>query len=65
MKYAINTKKKKSKAHIWDDGDTYCRMYSTGGMKKKKVEVFESTTREICQMCKNVWNKFNPLETIE
>ena len=60
MKYLINLNKQKSRAHLWYDGDTYCKMYSTGGMRKKKYAVHDSTNnREICLMCQNVWNEIH------
>lgn len=49
----------KKKAHLWDDGDTYCRMYSTGGLGKKKYHVTENTIRPICQMCDNVYLSYS------
>lgn len=64
MKYLVaKNPESQKKAHIWDDGDTYCRMYSTGGIGKKKYEVADSTDREICQMCKNVFSKYSPAFT--
>jgi len=60
MKYLINLNKKSSKAHLWDYGDTYCKMYSTGGMRKKKYKIYENALeREICLMCKNVWSQIH------
>jgi hypothetical protein len=66
MKYLANITKNISKAHIWDDGDTYCKMYSTGGLRKKKQTVIDHPHgKEICLMCANVWNQFNPDKKIE
>lgn len=66
MKFAINLKKQIAKAHLWDDGDTYCKMYSTGGLKIKRMSIVDDKQdREICQMCKNVFNTFNPLDMYE
>ena len=60
MKYLVNLNKESSKAHLWDDGDTYCKMYSTGGMRKKKYQVLENkNNREVCLMCQNVWNEIH------
>ena len=60
MKYLVNLNKENSKAHIWDEGDSYCKMYSTGGMRKKRYKVFEDTqNKEVCQMCQNVWNEIH------
>jgi hypothetical protein len=56
MKYLINMDKESNKAHLWDDGDTYCKMYSTNGLIKKKYKTYDNTQdREICLMCQNVW----------
>src|SRR5260370_22955693 len=42
----------KLKAHIWRDGDTVCRMWSTGGLKQSSYEVAtDRGTHEICCMC--------------
>lgn len=60
MKYLINLNKQTGKAHLWDDGDSYCKMYLTGGMTKKKYRVYpDSQNREICLMCRNVWNSIH------
>lgn len=60
MKYLINLNKPTGKAHLWDDGDSYCKMYLTGGMIKKKYRVYpDSQNREICLMCRNVWNSIH------
>jgi len=45
----------KSKAHLWDGKDTYCHMFSTGGLVKNKYQVFLKTFNQpICTMCMNV-----------
>ena len=60
MNYLVNPNKSSSRAHIWDDGDTFCKMYLTGGMKKKKYRVYpDSQDREICLMCGNVWKQIH------
>lgn len=47
-------------AHLWDDDDTYCRMYSTGGLKKDKYQVHaERGNRRICNMCNNVFEQYS------
>jgi hypothetical protein len=58
MEYLVRVKKG-GKAHLWDDGDSYCRMYSTNGMKKKKYHVVKETTKEICLMCDNVYEEYS------
>jgi len=46
-------------AHLWDDGDTYCRMYSTGGLSKKKYIVVEDRgNTNICKLCNNVYEEY-------
>ena len=58
MKYLVNKKKESGKAHLWDDGDTYCKMYSTGGLRKKRYEVVDDKEdKEVCLMCQNVGMK--------
>ena len=65
MKYLARKAEDKSKAHLWDeglsgDGDTYCKMYSTGGLRKKKYKTYDNTQdREICLMCQNVWSEIH------
>lgn len=60
MKYLINLNKPTGKAHLWDDGDSYCKMYLTGGMTKKKYRVYpDSQNRGICLMCRNVWDSIH------
>jgi hypothetical protein len=60
MKYLINLNKPTGKAHLWDDGDSYCKMYLTGGMNRKKYRVYpDLQNREICLMCRNVWNSIH------
>lgn len=49
-------KGKPAVAHIWSGDDTACRMWSTGGIgRKRPYEVVEDRgEHEVCQMCKNV-----------
>lgn len=52
----------KSKAHLWDGADTYCRLYSTGGLVKTKYQLFDETHEQpICTMCKNVATRMKSL----
>ena len=57
MEYFYRKSKKKHKAHIWNDdsSDTYCKMWSTGGLKKsldwRKSEI--KGDRDVCTMCAN------------
>ena len=51
--YLIANKKARV-AHLWTGSDTVCRMFSTGGMKKKGYEVFPETGGlPICSLCEN------------
>jgi hypothetical protein len=55
MKYLIRKNGTKQKAHVWLGGDTVCRMWSTGGLKRDRFEVRDDRgEREICHMCKSV-----------
>lgn len=46
-------------AHIWDDGDTYCRQYSTGGLNPKRYHVHaDRGNRRICKMCNDVFEEY-------
>lgn len=57
MKFLFR-KSKNNTAHIWNDEyeDTYCTMWSTGGLSGKYVDdhIIRSTTggRNICGICK-------------
>ena len=60
MRYLLpKNRDSQKKAHLWDDGDTYCKMYSTGTMRKKSEVSETSEGRPICHMCKVVFCKFN------
>jgi hypothetical protein len=60
MKYLYNPNKKNTAAHIWDDGDTYCKMLSTGGIKQRGKRVFDDPQdKRICNMCQNVWKRIH------
>lgn len=49
-------KKNKPKvAHVWTGEDTACRMYSTGGLRRRRYLIDESDRGlPICTMCDNV-----------
>lgn len=51
MKYLIRKKKPKC-YHVFVGSDTLCRLYSTGGLSKKKY-VLSSTPGDlpVCQLC--------------
>jgi len=59
MKYLIRKKGKNKAAHIWTGQDTVCRMWSTGGIDKRRAyDVFdESKGLRICHMCDQVHKK--------
>jgi hypothetical protein len=53
MKYLIRKTGKKVKAHLWINGDTLCRMWSTGGLKQSRFEIRDDRgEHEICHMCR-------------
>ena len=62
MQFMIRIKPNKRKvAHYFEDDDTYCRMWSTGGMRQSMYGVFdEAMNLPICKMCKSVYNDMNP-----
>lgn len=46
--------------HLFQSGDTLCRLYSTGGMSKQKYEKLKNVEgKRLCVMCENVslWPK--------
>ena len=49
----IVRKKKAKVAHYWTGRASYCRMYSTGGMNKRRYKVVESSELPICRMCED------------
>ena len=56
--YLIRNATKKQKAHLWTGKDTFCKMWSTGGLSlnhdPKAYSLFDSCLgREICSMCIN------------
>lgn len=55
MKYLIRDKGKIKAYHIWTGDDTACRMWSTGGMQKKKGYTLHDETMglRLCCMCEN------------
>jgi hypothetical protein len=58
MQFYYNPQRKNTAAHIWNEGDTYCTMLSTGGIRagNKKVQLHHDGHR-ICLMCKNNYDK--------
>lgn len=44
-------KKNAMTAHIWTGYDTACRMWSTGGLRKKAYMVVETCDLPTCTMC--------------
>jgi hypothetical protein len=55
MEYLFNTKKAKSRFHLWINGDTACRMYSTGGLQPTQetwlITETPPSNKQVCQMC--------------
>ena len=59
MKY-LYMRKLKGAAHLWDDGDTYCRQYSTGGLNPRRYRVHdERGDRRVCKMCNDVFEEYS------
>jgi len=55
------SKKKNSAAHIWTGNDTACRLFSTGGMGKKRKDVSTHTYgKRVCHMCQSVMSRDDP-----
>jgi len=56
MRYLHNPNKQSGKKHIWDESknDTYCTLYSTGGMIQDKYELDGAEGKKLCKMCQNV-----------
>ena len=53
--YLVAKTKNLKKAHYWNGIDTFCKMYSTGGLKKEKYHLVANfENREICHMCTNI-----------
>ena len=54
-------KGRKACAHLWDGADTVCRMWSTGGLAKRKYSVQgKDMGLPVCSMCANVFGRLNP-----
>lgn len=54
--FLLRKGKKKQKAHLWNGVDTFCRMWSTGGLNAKKGDfILSSSTygKGICSLCQN------------
>lgn len=56
MKYLIRTKGKNKAAHIWTGQDTVCRMWSTGGIDKRRMYDVHDDNKglRICHICEQV-----------
>jgi len=50
--YLVRKKNAKT-AHLWTGFDTVCRMYSTGGLRKKAYQAVHKSDLPICAMCQN------------
>jgi hypothetical protein len=63
--FLIRTTGQNQKAHIWVDGDTACRMWSTGGLKKYRFAIkTDRGNHKICHMCKQVADRGVDVNTI-
>lgn len=47
-------RKKARCAHIWRNGDTVCRMASTGGLNLRRYVVAHMTDLPICENCERI-----------
>lgn len=58
MQYLIRKGKNRA-AHIWLGSDTACRMWSTGGIPKRKSFVLEPDSGDlrVCHMCEVAYEK--------
>ena len=64
MLYLVRKKKPKV-AHIFIDGDTACRLYSTGGLAKRRYRMSpDPYDQPICVMCANVAG-LKPAKTVK
>lgn len=53
--YLLRRKKSGAKcAHIWRNGDTICRMVSTGGLNLRGYVVAHMTDLPICENCEKI-----------
>lgn len=57
MLYLVNTSKS-SKSHFWDGTDSYCRMWSTGGIIQASYSLSaEPSTQGVCKLCLSAANR--------
>ena len=55
IEYLLNPKTPGSRAHIWTGLDCACRMFSTGGMGKRRQRLFTTPMgKKVCEMCLSV-----------
>jgi hypothetical protein len=47
----------KKTTHLWNGTDTYCRMWSTGGLKKSKYQFSDVRGDNVCHLCLSVSRK--------
>lgn len=57
VKFLYRPNRTKVAVHLWDDGDTYCRMWSTGGLSPEKYSLHDKPpeNRKICTECARRW----------
>lgn len=57
--YLIRKVGNKQAAHLWLGDDTVCRMWSTGGLSKKRYRICATDEgRRLCRMCKINFRKW-------
>lgn len=58
MEYLLGKNKPEKKAaHIWENEDTVCRMWSTGGLVGDYLVVNKLRGQKICKNCERVKDK--------
>jgi hypothetical protein len=67
--YLIRKNQSQKKAHIWTGDDTQCRMWSTGGIRKRRSWIVSETARgyAICKLCsgENSYQDYDPQKEFE
>jgi hypothetical protein len=52
--YLYDPNKLKTAAHLWNDGDTVCKMLGAGGLRLGSKKILQELDgRRVCVMCQN------------
>lgn len=63
--FLVYRSQEKGVAHVWTGTDTACRMWSTGGLKKRRYDYRQSAEgKSICRNCINCLG-YNPQDELE